>query len=922
MLLLAYGSAASRRLTIADYVLTGMASGLGFAIIEGNFFTVLEAKYSPDWFAWFGVPGNLTFEGQTSWTAGHVLWSGFIALGIGIGIRLWPKDARKFLPAAAAATLALFEHVMVNWKGVHTEYLFGQIESIARAPDWVELLHSIDLHGFMTILLLPTLLLAATVMEGYWSRELYPGALMLPDEGLRPLTLREWLVLARIIPRGRTEFFRTMAYFRRRRELSLARAEARRPSGGTAVEPVAAYLCERVVHLREELNVPMPARWLPAPGEFLAASRAMVRGNGIVLAGFALFAVMLMLPPGIWPEWFRAFLFGRVFHAILLLLAALLLVSRMRAFRRHTRPDARRSDDEVLATWNLRALLLGSSAFSLAYATLAAFLPADVLSGGTVFISNAFDNWLAHGGGPTTLAVGGLLASALADPADTDPCAELRREADFADARIKELEKLAGNWTPPQPPPGGWPLDRQPTNPSTSGMSTDSIFGRALDALANTGAGKKFTTICQPILGPSGQIIGYAMGQAPAPDSGTGTSGGLSAGSGGAGASAALGGLPVNNAGTPGAGTICQPIFGPNGQIIGYAMGQGGGSTAIPTGDMPAGSGGTGNPGTIDLPGGRRLHVDPFEEWLTGKSTAQQALDDEREAQKQRLAALVDCDQMKAPQTKEKDATAPPPLTHPDFATLQKEIDDAKKQFEELEKQLRAAAAKDLDAIDSFMKDYDSKWKPAVDALNRYLQRYQDLIPDYQKILEQFAGRQQALKYAAFADEAYRDIASILGPELLPGGALAANEANVAAQAEAAAARAEAEAAARAEAAAAKAEADAAAQAEAAAAKSEADIAAAQAKAEADAAARAQAQAASPSASTNFINSNGQVSNQPLLQPGQAGRDQLARLMDGYTAPQNSVYEGSVNRYAQEMIDGTFDWSKIPDGSASCSMEP
>src|SRR5579871_610828 len=151
VLLLAYRFPASRRLTIADYVLTGIASGLGFALIEGNFFTVVEGKYSGDWLSWFGIPGNLSYQDQTYWAAGHALWTGFIALGIGIGIRLWPSDARRVLPAAAAATLSLFEHIMFNWKGTHTDYLFGQIQGIARAPEWAEWLYAIDLHGLLTI---------------------------------------------------------------------------------------------------------------------------------------------------------------------------------------------------------------------------------------------------------------------------------------------------------------------------------------------------------------------------------------------------------------------------------------------------------------------------------------------------------------------------------------------------------------------------------------------------------------------------------------------------------------------------------------------------------------------------------------------------------------------------------------------------
>ena len=718
VLLLAYGFSGRRRLTIADYALVGVTSGLGFEFVESNLRAVVAGNSAPEYF-WLVGGGTIAFDKDVYWAAGHALWTGFISLGIGIGVRLWPRDARRFIPFLAAATLSWFEHTMFNWKGTHTETFFGQIQSIARAPEWAETLYAIDLHGLLTLILFPTLLLAATVLEGRWTGK--PLAerreLMLPDEGLRPFVPQEWIALIFAIPRGRMEFFRIARYFRRRRELALTSTEGVRGSDNAGLLPAAAYLDRLVDHEREEIDVPVPARWLPAPGEAAAAVGAFVRQRWLTLSVLALVLILFMVAPHALPAWLRAFLFGSVFNLILLVVAAVLLVWRVRDFKAKGAPDPKRSDTEALVSHRLRILLLSSSAISLVFAVVAWFLSARTLAGSGAFITSAFGTWLNDGGGPALLTLGPLLATAVADPVDKDPCDDLKREADLADARIKELEKRAKNWKRPEPPPEGWQQDRMPISGKKS--DSDNMLGRVAKAAGKTGVGKRVIQICKPIMGKDGRILGYAMVEEVVDDN------------------------------APNAG----------------------GATTSNGGD----------PNTIYLPGGRRLHVDPFEEWLTGKSTVQEALDQEREAQKKRLAALAGCGQAGTlPMTREKPKEKDKPKKL-DLDGLQKEIDDAKREFEELEKKLHEAAGKNLEAIQTFLQEYDKQWKVAVDALGNYLERYRDLIPDYKKILEQFASRADALKYAAFADEVYQTLAAELLPEFLPGGALAATEAKVAA---------------------------------------------------------------------------------------------------------------------------------------------
>ena len=307
-----------------------------------------------------------------------------------------------------------------------------------------------------------------------------------------------------------------------------------------------------------------------------------------------------------------------------------------------------------------------------------------------------------------------------------------------------------------------------------------------------------------------------------------------------------------------------------------------------------AGSSGADGSSTVRLPGGRRLRMGPAD-----PSAAQAALDAERAQQKLRLAALADCDRLNAP---------PPPQTRgkPDVAALQKALDDAKQRFEDLEKQLNAAVADDLNAIGDFMRAYDQQWKAAIKPINDYLDNYKLIRPAFQDILNQFASREQALSYARFADEAFRDIAMLVAPELLPGGALAAeSEAAVGAAARTGQTAARTAGAVEGE--------GAVAGAAARGAQTEATVVReAEALGGRGAATAAEEGAQTAAAQTHFVDATGAPTGQALLQPGEAGQQTLNRLMDGYSSTQNKVFADTVNKYAQQMIKGEFDWNAVP----------
>lgn len=167
-------------------------------------------------------------------------------------------------------------------------------------------------------------------------------------------------------------------------------------------------------------------------------------------------------------------------------------------------------------------------------------------------------------------------------------------------------------------------------------------------------------------------------------------------------------------------------------------------------------TGGAAGDERIPASGGRRPHRDPQEKL----DALGQQIAAEQKAQAARAGALADCEKR----------AAPPPLTKADIGDLQKQVDAAKRQFEELERQLQDAVNKDMQGIQDFLQGYDDILKRAVNAANDYLQNYKALLPDYQKIVEQFVSRADALKKAEALDQVAQILAMFAG-DFLPAAA-------------------------------------------------------------------------------------------------------------------------------------------------------
>jgi hypothetical protein len=134
-----------------------------------------------------------------------------------------------------------------------------------------------------------------------------------------------------------------------------------------------------------------------------------------------------------------------------------------------------------------------------------------------------------------------------------------------------------------------------------------------------------------------------------------------------------------------------------------------------------------------------------------GLQAAAVALEAERAAQAKRIAALTEC---------EKGVEGFNPLSIED---LMRALADDKAEFEKLQEQLRDAALDELRKTREFVTNYNDKWAEAMGALDDYLQQQQQLLPDLERIWEQFSSREEARRIAEALDEAVEAVSMGVG---------------------------------------------------------------------------------------------------------------------------------------------------------------
>jgi hypothetical protein len=243
--------------------------------------------------------------------------------------------------------------------------------------------------------------------------------------------------------------------------------------------------------------------------------------------------------------------------------------------------------------------------------------------------------------------------------------------------------------------------------------------------------------------------------------------------------------------------------------------------------------------------------------------------------------------------TRDKDKV---PATAADFA---KPIHDAMKEFERLQLALKESVDDQLRGLRQFNDAYNEQLLRANDDLDEYRDTYHNLRDDLHEIWDRITAHKLGRKIADWTDTTLGVIQVAAAPF---------QQIEKAAVKEAAATRAVTKTVA--------ADASEAAQAERAATKiARAEQEAVAIEREAAAVKRelaaAKAEVATVDESTQAANKFRGPDGKPvgqLLQTGEGGKEQLRSLMSRYKATQNKIYPETINKMAQEMIDGTFKW--------------
>jgi RsiW-degrading membrane proteinase PrsW (M82 family) len=433
VLLLAYVFADRWRLTIADFVLIGFTTGLGFAFAETNFYLLAFGQmYDVQGLQWFGFLPGMVLSGTPVHIAGHALWTALIALGAGIGVRFC-STRWSWAPCAAAFAIATFHHVLANRAFVAAGDGIGFI-----APDWVLSVYALFLNGRIELLLVPVGLLIASALEarGYRASAEDRRALLLRRERWAVVPI-EWLHLVRRLGLGWSVTLRTHAFFRRRRALDLVSATARGESSDASLPGHAEALRGRLVTEKVFLDDPAPSGWLPprsAPMRWLKRFAVF----GIVQLAVVIF---LMLGNRFLSAEVRAVLYGRPVRNTLAAIAVALVLWRIVVFLRRDRPNPVTADEDALLQYRLQAMLLGASALSAGLAFLVMYADRDLLNNASAirfgFITDRIVDWVSRGGDATTyFALASAVASTLPDPTPAEPIAAA--DAQAAVERVKE----------------------------------------------------------------------------------------------------------------------------------------------------------------------------------------------------------------------------------------------------------------------------------------------------------------------------------------------------------------------------------------------------------------------------------------------------------------------------------------------------
>jgi RsiW-degrading membrane proteinase PrsW (M82 family) len=432
VIVLAFLTRESRRLSIADLTLIGLASGAGFGFVEGNLNALVNGTLPSIQHL---VALGLQTENGVVFFAGHAVTTALVGLAAGIGLRFLPPNILyAWVPSAFVIVWASFDHGVYNWKVLNASD--GALPSAHFA---VELLHAMTLKGQLATWLLPIGLIAAQLIEAYLcSKAVGVRRDLLLAREWRPWVANEWLVALMRVPLGRAVFAQTLAYFRLRRAFYLAAFETRRDPKDPTLSRHARSLEDRLKRERSILFDPAPGTWLLPTSVLTTYALQWAWRMRWVLVFAVLLLLLFMVDPGSLPVWLRQFLFGDVFAAIVVTLGLAFAVWQIFLFGRIPPPDPLAAEGTVFASHYTRQLLLACSLACGLFPALAVLLGWKALAPGAAFIGGYLPGWIAQGGNLQTLLGLGTIGGAVAP--DPRPAGEaFRHEIAAGEERIRRL---------------------------------------------------------------------------------------------------------------------------------------------------------------------------------------------------------------------------------------------------------------------------------------------------------------------------------------------------------------------------------------------------------------------------------------------------------------------------------------------------
>jgi hypothetical protein len=367
----------SRRLTISDYALVGLAVGLGYEFVNWDL-AALSGLMPPAWhLPVFGSLFNASeWEHAPAYFMGAIT-TAFVGLAAGICVRLNLPRRGVVLATLLALLLVTFENGMYRWQ-VGPLLWAGQPAHLAPVLAPIRILHELMLDGRLELFLLVIGLLIGNWLEGRWVRFTVPEAannFLLDEDATTALVPVEMIVAGQRLFAGWCAFAEINRFFRDRRAYALIEAEACRSPSGVALQARAAEMKRSLSERYAGINAPSAAvrfKWRgigKLPGPVIAANRYF-----IVVA--FLFLIYAMVPPNAW-HGFKFVLYGD-WTALALIVASIGILA-LRRFRAGSPDGLRGKTGETFET-GLDDVVARSAAILSVIALAAWFEPFETLA--------------------------------------------------------------------------------------------------------------------------------------------------------------------------------------------------------------------------------------------------------------------------------------------------------------------------------------------------------------------------------------------------------------------------------------------------------------------------------------------------------------------------------------------------------------